>query len=101
MSYFHLIFLKILNVNVWKHNLDPFHYYTSAGLTFDAMLELTKIELELLTDPEMLLFIESAIRSDVSECSNRYAKANNRYMESNCDPKWPESYTIYFDINNQ
>ena len=49
----------------------------------------------------MLLFIESAIRGDMSQCLNRYAIANNRYMESNFNPYEQESYIFYFDIINQ
>lgn len=38
--------------------LDPAHYYTSPGLSWDAMLKHTNINLHLLTDIDMLLFVE-------------------------------------------
>ncbi|XP_072403137.1 uncharacterized protein [Diabrotica undecimpunctata] len=83
------------------YNLDPAHYYTLPGFTWDAMLKHTKQELELLTDQDMFLFVERGIRGGLSQvCSKRRVHANNKYMAF-YDPSKPDSYLMYFDVNNQ
>ncbi|XP_070150992.1 uncharacterized protein [Polyergus mexicanus] len=81
------------------YNLDPAYYYTLPGYTWDAMLKYTSVRFELLTDIDMVMFVERGIRGGLSQCSNRYARANNKYLQS-YDSSEPSSYLMYFDINN-
>lgn len=82
-----------------EYKLDPAWYYTAPGLSWDALLKYTKIELELLKDQNMLLFFEEGLRGGVSTISNRYAKANNKYMIV-YNEKEEIKYIIYLDANN-
>ena len=57
------------------------------------------VELELLTDYDMLLMIEERIRGGICHAVHRYAKANNKYMK-NYDKSKESSYIQYLDANN-
>lgn len=93
------IFENFRNVCLKTYELDPVHYYTAPGLSWDAMLIYTKINLELLTDINKISFISNNIRGGISQCSNRHAKANNSYM-SEYDSSKPSSFLMYLDANN-
>ena len=81
------------------YKLDPCHYFTSPGLSWDAMLKMTDIKLELITDIDMFQFIETGLRGGVSYIANRYGKANNKYMK-NYDQNSPSKHIMYLDANN-
>ena len=68
------------------YGLDPAWYFSSPGLAWDATLKLTKVQLELLSDPDMLLMIEIGIRGIIATISHRHSKANNEYMGTEFDP---------------
>ena len=49
------------------YSLNPAHFYTSPGLAWKACLRKTRIRLELLTNPDMLLMFEHGIRGGITQ----------------------------------
>ena len=84
-----------------KYGLDPFWYYSTSGLAWDALFLTTGQKLELITDQDMYMMIEQGLRGGISMVSRRYAKANNPGMG---EGKWIadklKSYLLYLDANN-
>ena len=93
------VFENFRDICLKNYGLDPVYYYTAPGLAWDAMLKITKINLELLSDVDMLLMIEKGIRGGISIISNRYGKANNKYMKD-YNKKEASKYLMYVDANN-
>ena len=93
------VFEEFRNVCLENYELDPAWYFTSPGLAWDASLKKTEVKLELLTDIEMLQMIEKGTRGGVSMISNRFGKANNKYMKD-FNPEKPSTFIPYLDANN-
>ena len=81
------------------YRLDPCHYFSAPGLSWDALLRMTKINLDLISDTDQQLFIEKGIRGGISTITHRHAVANNKYMKS-YNPEVESSYIMYLDANN-
>ena len=62
------------------------------------MLNMTKIELELISDPDMYIFFEKDAIGRFSYSFNRYSKDSNKYLKS-YDPKQESKHIIYLDAN--
>ena len=72
---------------------------SAPGLASQARLKKTKVEIELLTDIDMLLMVEKGTKGGICQAIHRYAKANNKYMK-NYDKNNESSYIEYLDANN-
>ena len=64
------------------YELDPVYFVSAPGLAWQACLKKTGVELELLTDIDMLLITEKGTRGGICQASHRYAKANNKYTKN-------------------
>ena len=82
-----------------EYELDPLCFVSIPGLALEAMLKLTNVKIELLTDIDMYLMVENAIRGGLTQVVKKYAVANNKYL-----PDYNESiklsYLQYLDANN-
>ena len=93
------VFEKFISTSLKNYNLDPCHYFSAPGLSWDAMLKMTKVKLEKINDADIHLFIEKGMRGGISYINKRYSQANNKYCHD-YDKEKPENYIIYLDMNN-
>ena len=90
---------NLRNISLKTYKLDPAWYFTTPGFAWDCMLKMIKQGLELLND-YMVLMIENGIRGGILQCSNRHAKANNKYMNEKYDKSKESVFIEYLDANN-
>ena len=93
------VFENFRNACMKNYELDPAHFVSLPGLAWQACLKKTNVELELITDYDMLLMIEDGIRGGICHAIQCYAKANNKYMNDYSKNK-ESSYIQYLDANN-
>ena len=93
------IFLKFRKNSLQNHGLCPSKYLSAPDLSWDTMLNMTKLELEFISDADMYLFFENGMRGELSYISERYSQANNKYLKS-YDSKQESKHITYLDRNN-
>ena len=93
------VFEKFIDTCLKYYELDPSHYFSAPGLSWDAMLKMTGVKLEKISDIDKYLIIEKGTRGGISYIAKRYAKANNKYM-SDYDSNKQSTFITYLDKNN-
>ena len=93
------VFEKFIGTCLKYYGLYPCHYFSSPGLSWDAMLKMTGVILEKISDIDKYLFIEKGLRGGIYYIAKRYAKANNKYI-TDYDPKKLTTFISYLDMNN-
>ena len=76
------VFESFRNKCIEIYELNPAHFLSAPGLVWQACLKKTEVELELLTDFDMLLMVEKGIQGRICHVIHRYAKASNKHMTS-------------------
>ena len=91
IKYYHDLYLKceiLLLADVLKNNnlrnfwLFSSHYLSASAFSLNVMLNMSKVELEIIPDPNMYILFEKGMRGEFSYISDTYCKANNKYLKS-------------------
>jgi len=93
------VFENFRNTIMKEHNLDCHHFLTLSSLAWTSALKFTRVELDLITDPDAYLMIENNMRGGIATISHCHALANNPLVEG-YDPNKHTSYITYLDANN-
>ena len=87
------VFEKFRNNSITNYGLCPSHSLSTPALSWDAMLNMSKVKLGLISDPNMYILFEKGMKGGVSYISNRYSKAKNKYLKS-YEPKHESKHII-------
>ena len=87
------IFQKFIDTCLKCYALHPCHYFSFPGLSWDAMLKMTGVELEKISDIDTYLFIENGLNGGIYYIAKRYANENNKYMKY-YDPEKQPKYLV-------
>ena len=94
------VFEKFRNSGLKKYGLYPSRFLSARALSWNAMLKMTKVELELISDVQMYLFPEKGMRGGLSYISKRYNEANKKYLKSLKSLNKNQKHIIYLGTNN-
>ena len=93
------VFEMFIDTCLKYYKLDPCHYFSSPGLSWDTMLKMIGVKLKQISDIGMYLFIEKGLRGRISYVCKRDTEANSKHMK-NFDSTKPSKYITYFDESN-
>ena len=110
------VFQKFSNFAYETYGLDPRYSYTLPGFSWQCMLKMTQIELDLISDQDMYLFLMDSIKGGTVQLNKKYSKADNKYTR-NQHNEWKNKkikkkfknklktndlnkYLLYLDANN-
>ena len=82
------VFEKFITTDLKFHGLDLCHYFSSPGLSWDAMLKMTGVKFKKIFDIDIYLFTEKGLSRGISYIAKRYNEANNKYLKD-YDPTKP------------
>ena len=82
------VFEKVIKTCFEYYSLDPCHYFSGPGLSFDAMLKMTGTKLQTISDIDVHNIIEKGMRGGISYISKRHSKVGD------------SNSIIYWDMNN-
>ena len=93
------VFKNLKDVCLQHYGLDPTNNCIFPGLSWQAALKMTDVELDLLTDINQHLFIKEDFKEGVEMISRQYAQANAPGIE-NFDASERNIYIMYLHVNN-
>ena len=86
------VFEKFISTCLKFYGLDPCHYFSSTGLSWDVMLKMTTVKLEKISDIDKYLFIEKGLRGFLTLL--RDTLKHNKYL-NDYDPKKPSTFITH------